>query len=162
MAWLQRWRRARLNKCRDCGSQLEQTTISRAEGHSGDAVVVLRNIPVLACVDLSHPKRWADPEFGATLTDQLFFTGAVPISRVRGPRLVCWKCGVRLAASNIARIRIEGRVHVGNLPPFEVEVEASGSRCDHCGEQQICASHDVSNDIANGLAKAFQVVSLQP
>lgn len=162
MAWLERWRRARSNRCRDCGGQLAQAAISQVEGHSGDAVVVLRNTPVLACVERSHPKRWAHPEFGAVLTDQLFFTGAVPISRARGPWRVCWKCGGRLAASNIARLRLEGPVQVGNLAPFEVELEAPGSRCDHCGEQQIYASPDVSNDISNALADAFHVVSLEP
>ena len=162
MAWLERWRRARSNKCRECGGQLKETSISHAAGHSGDAVVVFRNIPAFACLEPSHPKRWADPEFGAILTDQLFFTGAVPVSRARGLWLVCWKCGVRLSASNIARFRVEGQVHVGNLSPFTVELDAPGSRCDHCGEQQIYASRDVSNDISQALADAFQLVSLQP
>ena len=162
MAWLERWRRARRNQCRDCGGQLRPTTISQTEAHSGDAAVILRNIPVLACVEHSHPKRWADPEFGAVLTDQLFFAGVVPIARARGPWLVCWKCGMRLSTANIARFRVGGPVHVGNLAPFEVELEAPGSRCDHCGEQQIYASPDVSNDISNALADAFRVVSLEP
>jgi len=43
-----------------------------------------------------------------------------------------------------------------------VEIEAPGSRCDRCGEQQIYASRDVSNDISNALATAFEVMSLQP
>lgn len=157
------WRRRRRGECVECGTVLDVHAVPECHGRSGTASVGLRNLPVLACPTASHPKRFVDPDFGATLIDQLFWHSSVPVSRTGfGGKQSCHQCGAHLDGPTLSYLEVTGEITVADCSPIAMRVSAAGATCMACGHPQIYASDEVSNDISDALIKAFEMISLRP
>ena len=162
MAWFHRWRSARRKECPACGATLMPTTIPEAHGRFGTATITLKELPVLACgANRLHPNRYFHADFGCEFIDQLFCSGEVPISRSRGPFQVCCKCHASVKGPTISSLPVSGQVRAQQVHVFQVDLEAPGTMCATCGERQVYADRDISNDISEAILEAFKAASLE-
>ncbi len=162
MSWVERWKRSRRGECRVCGVALAEERLADCVGRCGGVRISFDSLPVRACPS-SHERRYIHPEFGSALTDALFHSSGVPVSRTRTrDRHRCRACGGRLSNPGIGAVHVRGSIEILDLPPFGVELSGPGTCCPGCGQVQIYATRESSDKIAEAMVDAFRSVGLKP
>ncbi|MGQ0540993.1 MAG: hypothetical protein ACT4O9_03980 [Blastocatellia bacterium] len=63
-------------------------------GVNVDVSIKLLNVPCLAC-PAGHERRYSDPEFGSQLIDEIFYSGKLPLAKLKGfikKKRICPSC----------------------------------------------------------------------
>lgn len=163
MGFVQRWRRSRSGRCRDCGEPLTPVALPRCAGHHEGVGVSLLDVPVLACSDPTHPRRWADAEFGAALTEAIFGSADVPVARLHASgRSSCFRCGEPVDAAKAHHGRVTGALSLAGLVPFRVEIEAPAAACTGCGELQALSSREHEFALCEALRLGLEQERVEP
>jgi hypothetical protein len=162
--YIQRVRRRRARQCIVCGRTLILTRFDTS-GSAGCVSVTFHGLPCLSCGDLSHPKRYATPNFGTELMDALYFAerSRFPSSRLKGLGRAqhCFSCGRRLTAAPSSG-NVSGRVIAGRAPEFGLSVDAPIVKCVACGQDQVYNTESVSSETNDAIIAAFEPLELDP
>lgn len=154
-------RPANREACPTCGLPLAPSVVTECSGSHSNARVYFLDLPVRACGDAAHPRRWVDPEFGTMLTDALFHS-ELSVARLsfRGQR--CCNCRASLATTESHSAAVEGVLRLRGVPEFRVRIEAPGRTCLECGTEQIGAARPETLAISEAVRVAFESVAFEP
>lgn len=136
--------------------------VESCSGVDGSCSVTLTRVPVLACQQKGHPRRWSHPEFGMLFIDQIYNEGSFPVARsgVRG--LSCRRCNAPLSPTTLTAGQVHGAVSVADLQPFEVSVRAGVLTCATCKLEQADSRRSAEAELSEAFANAFRDGGLNP
>lgn len=163
MTWIKKLLGIRRLKCKECGHELQQRTVPTCSGRCHGTEVSFSGIPLLRCSEDDHPARYADPDFGHQLIEEIFWGDAIPVAHPKaGYNLRCLKCEKPLDSNTGSPVSVSGKVNLGKLPEFGITIKALGTLCKHCRTLQIWANDDVGNEISEAILEAFNSIELTP
>jgi hypothetical protein len=128
--------------------------VESCSGKDATTSVELIRVPVLACREGAHPRRWAHPDFGALFIEQIYRDGLFPVAK-GGVRPACRQCGVSLSTTMPGPGRVRGSVCVAGLAPFDVSVSSDIFTCPGCGFRQADCRPPAEDALSEALANAF-------
>jgi hypothetical protein len=162
MAVFDRARRRRRRECEDCGGPLRLETVTLS-GAAGRYAVTLQGIPLDACADSDHPRRFKNMEFGERLLDGVFGMEGVTRTSVRWGRTRqrCRACGARIKEPGGRDAQGEDRLAFPDLPPFAVIVEGAQAVCPSCEREHVWGAEEEPS-LTDALADALERGRVRP
>jgi len=163
MEWMKRLRKEQPKGCDTCGREQRLDVVSLLRGSHGEIEVFFSNLPTLFCGQSGHPRRFADPDFGARLIDAVFWKKNVPLAQ-QGvwAKVKCIECDKALSKEPSYLGEVGGLLEIRDLPPFSIRIQGPVTTCPRCGTEQLKATKEVGADVSNAFVDAFKRIDLRP
>lgn len=163
MDWLKRARGKPEKACPTCGQRQELVIMPLLRGHHGQIEVFFSNMPVLYCGQSDHPRRFADPDFGARLIDAVFWKKNIALGRPGvWAKVKCLKCDKNLTKESGRIGEVGGVIQIKDLPDFTVRVQGPLVTCPRCKTEQLKATKETGTELSNAFVDAFRRANLKP
>lgn len=163
MNWLKKLRSKQEKVCSICGEAQQLNIVPLLRGRQGQVEVFFSNLPTLFCGQPGHPRRFADPDFGARLIDAVFWKKSVSLGRPGAwARVKCHHCGKNLSKEPSRVGEVGGILKIADLPSFSIRIQGPVTVCPRCETEQLKATKEVGTDVSSAFVDAFQRIGLKP
>ena len=163
MNWLKGLRSKQKKVCPICGEVQELNIVPLLRGSHGQVEVFFNNLPTLFCGRSDHPRRFADPDFGARLIDAVFWKKSISLAQQgTWARVKCHHCGKNLSKEPSEVGEVGGVLKITDLPSFSIRIQGPVIICPRCETEQLKATKEVSTDVSSAFVDAFQRIDLKP
>lgn len=163
MNWLKGLRRKKEAICPVCEETQQLSIVPLIRGRHGEVEVFFNNLPTLFCGRPDHPRRFADPDFGARLIDAVFWKKNLSLGRPgTWAKVKCHHCGKSLSKNPSHVGEVGGTLKIADLPPFSIRIQGPVTVCPRCETEQLKATKEVGTDVSSAFVEAFQRIDLKP
>ena len=146
-----------------CGIAQKLDIVPLIRGSHGEVEVFFNNMPTLYCGRPGHPRRFADPDFGARLIDAVFWKKGVSLGRPgTWAKVKCHKCSKNLSKEASETGEMGGTLRIADLPSFSIRIQGPVTVCPRCETEQLKGTKEVSTDISSAFVDAFKRIELKP
>lgn len=132
-------------------------------GHRGQIEVFFSDMPVLHCGQSDHPRRFADPDFGARLIDAVFWKRDIALGRPGvWAKVKCLQCDKNLTKESSRIGDVGGTIQIKGLPDFSIRIQGPLVTCPRCDTDQLKATKETGTEVSNAFVDAFRRANLKP
>ncbi|MDZ7694383.1 MAG: hypothetical protein U5K69_25215 [Balneolaceae bacterium] len=141
--------------------------LDKITGRNEKIRVSFKNLKVRSCGKEDHPKKYAYPDFGSELNDEIFWGETSPTSKTNvylnlTSQRKCCSCKNIIEERLAVNEELTFDLNIERVPELELSIKGPVLRCRSCGVKQIIADEDTSFKISEAIVDAFDKVNLNP